>query len=132
MILAAVILLSCPISLARSQAADATSAAEQDPGAGASEGAFVKGSVSALLREILGIHEFTISLEARTLELFLDRQPEQPSDRILRNLVGVRGIDHVQIYVGERLLASGSATASPTAEAPGWGRMPPQKTLLSV
>lgn len=118
-ILAALILLSCPISLARSQAADATTVAEQGSGGGASavETAFIEGYVSALLREILGIHEFTISLEAGTLELLLEREPEQPTDRILRNLVGVRGIDHVRIQVGERLVASGSATASPTAEA---------------
>ena len=117
-IVAALVLLSGSLEADPCQAAGVTSAGarERDPTASAVEAAFAEGYASALLREILGIHGFTIALEEGLLDVALEQEPEQPVDRILRNLLGVRSVARVRIRVGDRLLAESAAPESPSAE----------------
>jgi hypothetical protein len=100
------------------RAAGPASAVRPDPDANANalEVAFAEGYASALLREILGIQDFTIGLEDGSLDVALKQEPEQPVDRILRNLLGVRGVEQVRIRIGDRLLAESPVPGSRASE----------------
>jgi len=117
-VVAALALLSGSLGADPGRAAGPGSAAPGDPGPDASalEGAFAEGYASALLNEVLAIHAFTIGLEGGLLDVALEQKPEQPIDRILRNLLGVRGVEQVRIRVGDQLLAESAAPGSSTAE----------------
>ncbi len=117
-IVAALVLLCASLNAVPCHAAAATSAGVRDrgPTTNAVEAAFAEGYASALLREILGIRGFTIGLEEGLLDVSLEQEPEQPIDRILRNLLGVRSVERVRIHVGDRLLAESAASGSSSAE----------------